>query len=349
MSLKKGYSKGAISENISREMKAGRPQKQAIAIAYATARRARKAAGKSMAPLSKAEGGEIDSQKQEAAHLEEDLDQMRSAARAEELNKYPPSVYTGKATKAPPESYAEGGLINDDADDQEHMSADPMRQLERDRLLPSSKQGMKSAQEDHEQDRPMSKREKAIAAMQRGRKEMENQAPQPLSGSSKQHDSEQEAPMSARERAIAAFERKRLAEGGEADDSNPQPSQDDNKNKTINEQIGKPFAKGGNVNAKLDPHQEQDITAKELVRKVMNPMMGPHDIAEDIMRKRMNDGGMAERDFRDSLDDFLSHDDEEAEYPGNHSSNEMGDDEEEEEESRNNILSRILAKVRAGQ
>jgi len=44
MPLKKGYAKKSISENIRTEIKSGRPQKQAIAIAMTTAR---KAAGKS--------------------------------------------------------------------------------------------------------------------------------------------------------------------------------------------------------------------------------------------------------------------------------------------------------------
>jgi hypothetical protein len=41
MPLKKGYSKKTISSNIRREMHAGRPQKQAVAIAMSVARRAR--------------------------------------------------------------------------------------------------------------------------------------------------------------------------------------------------------------------------------------------------------------------------------------------------------------------
>jgi hypothetical protein len=45
MPLKKSASKAAVSQNIRTEMKAGRPQKQAVAIALDTQRRA-KAKGK---------------------------------------------------------------------------------------------------------------------------------------------------------------------------------------------------------------------------------------------------------------------------------------------------------------
>ena len=42
MPLKKGFSRKTISKNIATEIRAGRPQKQAVAIAFSVARQARR-------------------------------------------------------------------------------------------------------------------------------------------------------------------------------------------------------------------------------------------------------------------------------------------------------------------
>lgn len=44
--MKKGYSEKTVSQNIKTEMKSGKPQRQAVAIALDVARRAKKKRGK---------------------------------------------------------------------------------------------------------------------------------------------------------------------------------------------------------------------------------------------------------------------------------------------------------------
>jgi hypothetical protein len=54
MPMKKGYSDKTIGKNISMEMKSGKPQKQAVAMALGMASKSAKAAGKpSKAPMKK--------------------------------------------------------------------------------------------------------------------------------------------------------------------------------------------------------------------------------------------------------------------------------------------------------
>lgn len=55
MPLIKSKSRKAMSQNIKTEMKAGKPQKQAVAIAYDVARKVAKASGKGIASIGKKE------------------------------------------------------------------------------------------------------------------------------------------------------------------------------------------------------------------------------------------------------------------------------------------------------
>ena len=57
MPLKKGYGRKTVSRNIKAEVKAGRPRKQAVAIALNVARKAAKKAGKRLARLAKRRKG----------------------------------------------------------------------------------------------------------------------------------------------------------------------------------------------------------------------------------------------------------------------------------------------------
>ena len=111
MPLIKGKSKGAFSQNVSTEMHAGKPQDQALAIAYAMKKKAKKMAHGGMIEEEEKETGLLPSE--ETDHDEEDYNDNEFADGG--------LVDRIMAKRA---HYAEGGVVADEGEAEESHLAD---------------------------------------------------------------------------------------------------------------------------------------------------------------------------------------------------------------------------------
>jgi len=113
MPLTKSSSKKAFSHNVSKEMHAGKPQKQALAIAYAVKRKNRKAHGGEMNeklhPHAKyAEGGMVDRSQERLPREEQEHDHMIEHAVEPMKEMYPDEE------NLPAHMLAKGGVVDHD-------------------------------------------------------------------------------------------------------------------------------------------------------------------------------------------------------------------------------------------
>lgn len=126
MPLRPGKSKSAFSHNVEAEMEAGKPQKQAVAIAYSVKRAS---SHKKMG-----HGGEVDSCGECAkmwgggASYSEGGEMKHSDMDAEETKRFMEKGSVGESTKE--EYYDEGGEVSDD-EMYEHCAHEFMEALEK--------------------------------------------------------------------------------------------------------------------------------------------------------------------------------------------------------------------------
>jgi hypothetical protein len=135
-------------------------------------------------------------------------------------------------------------------------------------------------------------------------------------------------------------------------------------------------AEGGMINPKEHPREEEKekTSSEDSMKKLENSIrkatgdklneggsIGSEalELAKAVLAKHsqhLNSGGFAEQDgdYDHNLDDFLSHDDEQEAFPGDHSSNEIGMHAAEEEiehddkdEDRHRVIRNILSKIRS--
>ncbi len=107
MPLEHGKSKETFQHNIKTEMKAGKPMKQSLAIAYAMKKKAQK----------KAMGGEIEHEEESSGYLPEPKEH-------EVMNKAAEHEDEDMVSKIMRKMYAKGGVVADEGEGEEDMQAD---------------------------------------------------------------------------------------------------------------------------------------------------------------------------------------------------------------------------------